>query len=127
MIMGIGIDVVDIEHMRSVLLHVPAFAEKTFSQREHALAAVRSDELLFFCTRFAAKEAILKALNFTGLDSARLREIEILSAEDGAPLVTFSGDLAEHMAKMHPNCIIHVSMTRGEKIVTAFTVAEKHE
>lgn len=125
MIAGIGTDVVEIEHMRSMLWHVPAFAEKTFSQRERDLAAVRSNDLLFYCTRFAAKEAIVKALRFTGLQSVRLREIEILSEADGAPAVAFSGDLAEHMKHQHPDCMVYISMSRGEEIVTAFAVAEK--
>ena len=67
MILGIGNDLCDVEHIASVIQrHGRRFLDRTFTQAEQALAQRRSEPCLFYAGRFAAKEAFVKALG-TGI------------------------------------------------------------
>ena len=59
---GVGLDVVDIERFREVLARRPAMHQRLFTDGERALAAGRTDPVPALAVRFAAKEAVMKAL-----------------------------------------------------------------
>ncbi len=85
-------------------------AEEEYCRR-HTAAAER------IAGRFAAKEAVLKALG-TGLgDSARWHDIEILPDEKGAPQARFSGAVAEKTAALATRAA-HASSTPGAPRLT---------
>lgn len=98
MILGIGTDILSLAHMRRVLADEPeVFLRKTFTGWEQLQAADRPDPVAYYATRFAAKEAVFKALNLPS-DHVRLTEIEIRSGETGRPEVVLSGALAQASA-----------------------------
>jgi len=70
-VVGVGIDAVDIDRFRLLLARRPKMADRLFSPAEQELALRRSDPLPTLAARFAAKEAVMKALS-TGL-GRRLR------------------------------------------------------
>ena len=79
MIVGIGIDAVDIDRM-SKSLKIKGFKEKTFTVKE--INNCHGNEVEYYATRFACKEAIFKAIG-KPLD---WRVIETLNDQDGKPM-----------------------------------------
>ena len=94
MIVGIGIDIVEIERVKKAVAK-EAFIRRVFTPAEAAYCQSRGAGMAAsFAGRFAAKEAVLKALG-TGLREGRLVEIEILNDELGCPRVSLSGRFRE--------------------------------
>ena len=97
MIVAHGIDIVDVARVASMLeKHGQKFINRCFTKTEQDAAEVSSQEMRAqrFAARFAAKEAVLKALG-TGL-AGGIEWIEIgVSREGGPPMVTLSGRAAE--------------------------------
>ena len=91
-ILGVGIDVVDIARFGESLSRTPGLAERLFTSAE------LSRPLASLAARFAAKEAVLKAMG-VGLWKFPLREIEVVRAESGAPSVLLHGRAAEVAAE----------------------------
>lgn len=88
--MGIGVDILKIDRIKSLLesddTASQSFINKVYTASELAEAVRRENSVYYYATRFAAKEAVFKALGING-DDIRLCEIEILSDENGRPYV----------------------------------------
>ena len=101
MIVTHGIDIVDVARVASMLeKHGDTFINRCFTKKEQAAADVSSPEMRAqrFAARYAAKEAVLKALG-TGL-AGGIAWIEIgVAREDGPPMVELTGMAAEMAAK----------------------------
>ncbi|MHC5372984.1 holo-ACP synthase [Enterococcus sp. LJL120] len=91
MIKGIGIDAVELRRMEEIIANKPRFAAKVLTEKEleqyNKLSSHRQVEYL--AGRFACKEAFAKAWG-TGIGKVAIQEIEVLSNELGAPVVTQS-------------------------------------
>ena len=84
MIVGLGLDVCDIERMRKNLArHGAAFMDKVLTAEERAYCERRRDPAVPFAGRFAAKEAAIKALGAP--DGLRWTDMVILPAQDAPP------------------------------------------
>jgi holo-[acyl-carrier protein] synthase len=92
-VIGIGTDLVELERFRLALARTPGLVDRLFSADEQAYARLRRDPTERFAARFAAKEAVLKALG-VGLWRLPLREIEVVRAESGAPSLVLHGKAA---------------------------------
>ena len=90
---GIGNDLVDIDRFRRVLERTPSLRDRLFTDAERAYADARSDPTERYAVRFAAKEAVMKALG-VGLGEITLRDIEVVRAESGAPQIVLHGSAA---------------------------------
>lgn len=112
-IVGHGIDVVDIERFRESLTRTPGLAERLFSPLERDYP---TDSL---AARFAAKEALIKALG--GSDGVSWTEVEIPRGA-GRPTFVFSGGTAELVEQR--NIQFHLSMSHDGGIATASVIAE---
>jgi holo-[acyl-carrier protein] synthase len=93
-VVGVGIDVVEVDRFRTVLGRRPGIAARLFSDDERAYATRRRDPSEPLAARFAAKEAVLKAMG-AGLWQVPLRGIEVLRGEGGDPTVRLTGRAAE--------------------------------
>ena len=78
----IGTDILYIPRLKNVIDTYPSFIKKVYTEKEIAIANTLKNPLLFYATRFAAKEAIIKATN--GMYD--FKEIEILKEKSGKPL-----------------------------------------
>lgn len=90
---GVGLDLVDIERFREALARRPSMQARLFTSGERALAAGRADPIPALAARFAAKEAVMKALG-VGLGAFSFQEVEVLRLESGAPELRITGAAA---------------------------------
>jgi holo-[acyl-carrier protein] synthase len=86
---GVGIDLLEVGRLERALARHPRLAERVFTEGERDYAAARARPALHLAARFAAKEAVIKAL---GLSGGGLREIEVIAGEP--PTVRLSGRVA---------------------------------
>jgi holo-[acyl-carrier protein] synthase len=111
---GIGIDLLEIRRLERALERHPRLAERVFTEAELDYAAARARPGRHLAARFAAKEAVVKAL---GIDEGfGLREVEILAGEP--PTVRVSGRAAE-AAGGEP---IEISLTHSRDFAAAVAV-----
>ena len=87
---GIGVDLVEVDRMRTTLARTPTLVAKLFTEGERAYAEGARDPAERFAARFAAKEAVLKALG-AGLGAADWHDIEVVKASSGAPSLRITG------------------------------------
>ena len=114
---GVGIDVVDVARFTLALERRPQLAARLFTERERHDAAARPERL---AARFAAKEAVLKALR-VGLGLA-WHSIEVERDASGAPGVHLTGDAA----RLARECGVtgwHLSMSHTDATAAAIVVA----
>lgn len=115
MIVGIGVDTVDIERLRAQLERTPKLRERLFTVSERDL---RVDSL---AARFAAKEALIKALR--GSHGLGWHDIEITRDVDRVPHFTRTDALHRELVARGVSRL-HLSMTHDGGVATAFVVAE---
>lgn len=85
-----GVDIIEIDRIREAIKN-PSFARRIFTEKERAYCEEQADPAPRYAGRFAAKEAIAKALGTGfGADLA-FEDIEILPNSAGAPCVSLSG------------------------------------
>ncbi len=121
-VIGIGTDVVDIARFRATLARTPTIRERLFTDAEQAYAEGRNDPTERYAVRFAAKEAVLKALG-VGLGAASFREIEVVRDGDGPPSIALHGDAAELAAERGVTRWL-VTLSHTDSIAQAFVIAE---
>ena len=115
---AVGIDVIEIERVRRVLeRHPQRFIERVFTPEEAAFCRGRVPEL---AARFAAKEAVMKALG-TGARSVVWRDIEVLPDRRGKPLVYLYGGAQERAQRIGLEAI-DISLAHLEAFAIASVV-----
>jgi holo-[acyl-carrier protein] synthase len=123
-IVGIGIDVVEIARVRRLLDRWgDRFLQRVFTDDEVAYARRRHDPAEHLAARFAAKEATLKALG-TGLSmGVRWREMEVRRVRGQRPTLSLSGRTAE-LGTARGVERLHVSLTHDAGLALAQVLAE---
>jgi holo-[acyl-carrier protein] synthase len=111
---GIGIDLLEIRRLERALERHPRLAARVFTEAEREYAAAHARPGRHLAARFAAKEAVVKALGLA--DGLGLGEVEILAGEP--PGVRVSGRAAKAAAGER----IHVSMTHSREFAAAVAV-----
>ena len=122
---GLGVDIVEIERMRSILERTKSFAEKVFSEAERAYCDKKSNPAAHYATRFAAKEAVVKALGTGFSDGIWVRDIEVVRTAKGRPQVVLSGRAKEVAEQQGVREIsISLSYTHTEAVACAMAITE---
>lgn len=125
MIAGIGVDTTTISEIARLCSQLSDDAlTHMFTASELDRARERPHFAEYLATRFAAKEAVFKALAPLG-SGARfdLRVVETLNREDGSPFVNVGPALQELLEKLHVERL-HISITTEGDLATAFVIAE---
>jgi holo-[acyl-carrier protein] synthase len=114
-IRGIGVDVVDLARFVRQIERTPRLVPRLFTENERGLPAHS------LAARFAAKEALIKALG----DSAGItwQEMEVTTDAGGNPEFRLHGKAVEAMAARQITSV-HVTMTHDAGVAVAFVVAE---
>ena len=113
MIDGIGIDVVDIERFEESINRTPGLLEKLFTTAE------REKPLASLAARFAAKEALYKALS--PAHGLAWHEAEVINCENGKPAFLFRGGIAD----LVDGAQVHLSLSHDGGIASAMVLLER--
>ena len=92
---GLGVDIVEVERMAAILEKSKSFAERVFSPNECEYCNAKSRPAVHYALRFAAKEAVVKALGTGFADGIDVRDIEVEKNAAGKPLVNLTGKALE--------------------------------
>ena len=125
MILGLGLDVVEISRISRVWTRFgPRFAQKILHPEEMAqLARMNGAHAQFLASRFAVKEAAVKALG-TGFSQGILpTDIAVLKYPDGHPELELRGKAKERMLQIGASRA-HLSLTHGKETVAAVVILE---
>jgi holo-[acyl-carrier protein] synthase len=121
-VIGIGVDVVDIERFRTSLARTPTMRERLFTPSELAYVAPQADPVPSLAARFAAREAVMKSLGL-GLGAFGFHEVWVERATTGAPFLHVTGralELADEAGVVR----WHLSLTHSDLVAVAYVVAE---
>lgn len=122
MIVGVGVDVAGIDRFDRALRRTPALAGRLFTADELRLPDGTPRGAASLAARFAAKEALAKALGAPG--GLRWTDAEVVPADDGRPQLRVRGSVARRAAELG---ILrwHVSLSHDAGIATAVVIAER--
>lgn len=124
MIAGIGVDIVGIPRFAELVERKgDAALRRFFTEAEAERCRQSRSAVESFAARFAAKEAFFKALGTGWGLGGRWTEVEVVSADTGAPSLRLSGRAAEAAAERGIRAI-HLSLTHTEETAAAFVVLE---
>lgn len=118
---GIGVDVCEVDRMRAALVRTPTLRGRVFTDAEQAYCDRRKDPAERYAVRWAAKEAVLKALG-EGVGACRWTEIEVVRAVTGAPSVVLHGG-ARTLALEQGVSRWLLTMTHTRRVAEAIAVA----
>jgi holo-[acyl-carrier protein] synthase len=97
MIVGIGVDLVKIDRINKAGRNHSGFLERVFTDREREYCGRQKFSAQHYAGRFAAKEAVLKAIGTGWSAGVKWTDIEVLHGEGGGPIVNVSGRVKDLM------------------------------
>lgn len=122
MIVGVGCDIIEIERIARAIKS-ESFIRRVFTAEEAAYCQRRGQQAAAsFAARFAAKEAVLKALG-TGLREGSLQEIAVANDALGKPLVQLSGHFAALSRQLGVKNI-QISLSHSRNFAVAYVIME---
>jgi holo-[acyl-carrier protein] synthase len=122
MIVGLGLDVVELDRISKALdRHGDRFLDRVLTRAERA--ALPSNKVPFLSARFAAKEAGVKALGTGFRQGITLHDLEVFSLDSGKPGLRFFNFALEHSLGLGVTDI-HLSITHGRDIASAVVILE---
>ena len=122
---GLGVDIVEIARMQAVLDRSPHFAERVFSPAERAYCDGTANRATHYALRFAAKEAVVKALGTGFAEGIGVRDIEVERAKSGRPSVKLSGRALEVAEEQGVRDLsLSLSFTHTDAVACALAVTE---
>ena len=122
---GLGVDIVEIDRMKRLLVRTPSFAERVFSPEERAYCDKMANPATHYALRFAAKEAVVKALGTGFSEGIGVRNIEVERAKNGRPFAKLSGralEIAESQGVRELS--ISLSYTHTDAVACAMAVTD---
>jgi holo-[acyl-carrier protein] synthase len=120
-VVGIGVDAVDIDRFRRSLTRTPSMRERLFTADELAYVAPMADPVPSLAARFAAREAVMKALG-VGLGAFGFHEAWVTRASSGEPALVVVGAAARLAADAGVDRW-HLSITHTDTVAIAYVVA----
>lgn len=115
MIVGVGIDVVDVARFAETVERTPRLLERVFTKRE------RERPIASQAARFAAKEALAKALGAP--QDLRWHDAEVVASEDGRPWFEVRGSVAQRCTALGVDAVL-LSLSHDAGIASAVVVLE---
>jgi holo-[acyl-carrier protein] synthase len=125
MILGVGVDVVPVERVERILRsgHAEAFLNRVFSPEERAVCERSAIKAQCYAARFAAKEAVSKALGTGFSRGVAPASIVVIGGDRSRPLIELRGGAKSVARSLHAG-FVHVSLTHTSSTAMAFAVLE---
>jgi holo-[acyl-carrier protein] synthase len=121
MIIGVGIDVAAIDRFEASLLRTPSLAQRLFTERELLLPGGERRGPASLAARFAAKEALAKALGAPG--GLSWTDAEVRTESSGRPVLEVRGTVAARAAALGVRSW-HLSLSHDAGVASAVVIAE---
>jgi len=123
MVFGIGIDIIEIDRIKdSVEKYGDHFLNKVYTEKELEYCMAKFNKYQHLAARFAAKEAVFKALTTGWNKEIGWQDIEIYNEPNGMPLVKLKGDLSESLTNGKN---LKISMSHSRDYVTCVAIIYK--
>ena len=123
MVIGVGIDMIEVERISSKISRHAGFRELVFSKNEIEHCETKTNKFEHYAARFAAKEAFLKALGTGWIKGSAFNEIEITNDEKGKPGIILLGETASTFESLQIKKIF-VSLSHLKTVASAIVVIE---
>jgi holo-[acyl-carrier protein] synthase len=124
MILGIGIDMIEVDRVREKIDRNIAFRDAVYSVEEIDLCERQINKMESYAARFAAKEAFLKAIGRGLALGYDLANIEIINDRSGRPFIRLSGIFLEEASKSNWDRI-HVTLSHLKETACAVVIIEQ--
>ncbi|MHB8754369.1 MAG: holo-ACP synthase [Candidatus Acidiferrales bacterium] len=123
-IVGLGVDIAEIDRLeKAVARHGNAFLERVFTPAEIAYCERHRTKFERYAARFAAKEAMMKALGTGWRKGVRWRDIEIKNEPSGKPALHLAGEAAAQASRLGAKRFL-LSMTHTGNLAYAQVILE---
>lgn len=120
MIYGIGIDIIEIDRIqKSIERFGDRFMRRIFTEKELEYSLNKVNKYQHLAARFAAKEAIAKALSFNGDNGFSWQDIEIVNKPNGRPVPYLFGRMKEIVGD---DKLLKLTMSHSDHYVTCFAI-----
>src|SRR5690554_418204 len=124
MIIGIGTDLAKIERFTAILQsRATAITQRLLTTKEQEAMQQAASQAAFLAKRFAAKEALLKALGTSLRSGLSWQDMQVSNDELGKPIMVLSGKAAE-LASAKGVKTVHLTITDEKEMALAFVVLE---
>lgn len=125
MIVAIGIDIIEVARIREVLWRTPGFRRRVFTAAERSYCDSRGVvSAQHYAARFAAKEAMLKALQTGWRGGITWQDVEVAAHESGAPYLILEGVVKDLFAASGATTA-HLTMSHTSEHAIAQVTLEK--
>ena len=121
MIVGIGVDAVEIDRFRRSLERTPSMKTRLFTHEELEYVEPHDDPSASLAARFAAREAVMKAMG-VGLGAFEFHDVWVQRADSGRPTLVVTGR-AEQIANELGVTDWHLSITHTDTTAIAYVIA----
>jgi holo-[acyl-carrier protein] synthase len=127
MIIGIGTDIVECLRIAQMIeRHGELFITRVYTPHEIEYCSARKSAMQHYAGRWAAKEAVLKALGTGWRKGISWRDIEIRNQSSGVPTIVLRGGAKEMLVRLG-DAQMHVSISHCRSHAVAYAVAERRE
>lgn len=117
---GVGVDIVEIARMERILERTPSFARRVFTEEERTYCDGAARPAAHYACRFAAREAVLKALGCGFSRGVRFDDVSVTQDATGRPRARLAGRAAEIAAEQGVlDVAISLSFTREMAVANA--------
>lgn len=123
MVIGIGIDIIEIDRIKkSIDENGEKFLEKVYTANELKYCLSKKNKYQHLAARFAAKEAIYKAISSNWNSELSWQDMEIINTPNGMPEVKFQGNLEKFLSNEKS---LKISMSHSRDYVTCVAIVYK--
>ena len=119
---GVGLDVVDIERFRRAVSRTPSLVDRLLTPAERAYCEQARDPTERYAVRFAAKEAVMKALG-VGLGAFDWHHVEVVRSGSGQPSLLLT-EQAAALAAARGVTGWHLSLSHSGTVAQAIAIAD---
>jgi holo-[acyl-carrier protein] synthase len=122
-IFGIGTDIIEIKRMKKMVARGRLYLETIFTKNEIDYCEAKARKFEHFAVRFAAKEAVLKAMGTGWRGGLAFSDIEIMHEESGKPKVFVRGEVSKFFDQYRIRQT-SISLSHTREIAIAITILE---